>query len=269
MIASEYQAWITRASLNVEGALATELGTPARNVVTEDYLRSAMLRGLTLSFPQGASRIIREQAAGYSAACCVAGHSIGGSGRSIQHDIGIRGEPANNDMGAIVELKWATSNSVTHVAQDIWKLALTRSTANESSSRRTYLVLGGTMDGIKSTVNGLRNIGIDLKWSPAGKGGKWPKPSIINLERALKTQTGHKAIRQLLARGPHIRTPPDCWMKMRASLRYRWYAQLNSFQDSPSSAWRLLVWEIDHRNVGNKTITQHDLNLSCSELSGS
>jgi hypothetical protein len=251
MLASEYQGWLKRASQNVEGALGVELATPSRRVVTEDYIRAAMLRGFVLSYPQGAGQVEREAIVQWSDAKCIEGHSISGGGRPLQHDVGLNPEPdSDNDKGAAVELKWLTHTDTSRVAQDVWKLALSRTSDPEGSALRTYLVLGGTMDAIAGTMTGLRNIGCPLRWSPAGQGKDWPQPSTLNLCRMLETNKGASALRTLLSRGNHVRMPPPCWTKFRASLRWRWLRRIDDFRDSDSTAWRLLVWELDHRTIG-------------------
>lgn len=269
MIATEYQAWLERATQNVEGALGSELSTPTRTVITEDYLRSALLRGLALSYPEGAAQVERELDVNWNDADCIGGHAINGPGRRLQHDVGLHPEPnAANDSGAAVEIKWLTASAASNVAQDIWKLALARSTANEGSALRTYFLIGGSMDVIASTTTGLRNIGLPLRWSPAGRGKVWPRPSILELGSAFDAKVGREALLRLLRRGEHVRTPPACWSKLRASLRWRWYRRVGAFRNSPRVAWRLLLWELDHRSVGANTFDwdeemEHH-NVSCT-----
>ena len=191
----------------------------------------------------------------WSSAPCVGGHPISGSGRPLQHDVGLSGDQMDsNDNGAILELKWLTASAVTAVAQDIWKLAVTRTTMPEGRATRTYLAIGGDMKAISGTLSGLRNLGLVLRWSPAGRGSDWPKSSSINLSKAIATPTGSKALRQLLARGDHYRAPPACWARLRASLRARWYRSVDEFMGSEALAWRFLVWELDHLNIGGATL---------------
>jgi hypothetical protein len=255
MKGSSYQRWFQRASQNVEAALGAELSTPFRNVITEDYVRAAFMRGFALAFPDGAGRVQRESNVNWTAAPCVGGHPISGSGRPLQHDVGLSGDPMDsNDNGAILELKWLTASAVNAVAQDIWKLAITRTTMPEGSATRSYLAIGGDMNAIGGTLSGLRNLGLELRWSPAGRGSDWPRPSSIDLSKAIGTPTGSKALKQLLARGDHFREPPVCWARLRASLRARWYRRVDEFMGSEALAWRFLVWELDHRNIGDTTL---------------
>lgn len=109
------------------------------------------------------------------------------------------------------------------------------------------------MDDMSHTLAGLRNIGLVLRWSPAGRGNDWPQPSILDLGRAFQVPLGRKALQTVLARGKHVRTPPECWRRLRASLRCRWFRRLDKFRGSSALAWRLLLWELDHRGgaVGN------------------
>lgn len=255
MQGSKYQRWFQRASQNVEAALGAELSTPSRNIITEDYVRAAFMRGFALTYPDGASRVQRESNVSWTAAGCVGGHSIAGSGRPLQHDVGLSGDPEDpNDNGAILELKWLTSAGVSAVAQDIWKLAISRGTSPEGSATRSYLALGGDMRAISNTLSGLSNLGLALRWSPAGRGSAWPRPSSINLSKAIDTPIGSDALKRLLARGDHFRSPPACWAELRASLRARWFRSVGEFMGSSALAWRFLVWEFDHRNIGDTTL---------------
>lgn len=182
---------------------------------------------------------------------CVGGHAIEGSGGRLRHDVGVTPEAAAaNDHGAILELKWLTGAATGRAAQDIWKLALSRSTVPEGTAVRAYLALSGAMGPVKDTLAGLRNIGLTLRWSPAGTGTDWPKPSSLNLGKAIATPVGSGALRNLLKHGDHFRNPPDCWTKLRASLRWRWYQRVDCFRESEAVAWRFLLWELDHWAVG-------------------
>jgi hypothetical protein len=55
--------WIERAFLQVEAALTSEIATYAGEYLSEDYVRSAMLRGLILTNPKQAGRVEAEMEA--------------------------------------------------------------------------------------------------------------------------------------------------------------------------------------------------------------
>ena len=246
MRGSEYQSWFCRAFQSVEGALGVELSTPLRNVITEDYVRASFMRGFALSYPAGANRVQRESPVVWSNVECIGGHAIGGQGRPLQHDIGLSPEVGDtNDAGAILELKWLTGTGTETVAQDIWKLALSRSVMAEGRAVRTYLALGGSMAAVSNTLSGLRNLGLTLRWSPAGRGGDWPAPSGLDLDQAIRTRIGSRALHSLLRRGTHVRTPPRCRARLRASLRSRWFRSIDELRESEGAAWRFLLWELD------------------------
>jgi len=255
LLASEYVHWVERAALCTEGALGLEQSTPSRTVITEDYVRASILRGLALSFPRGADRVLRESSVGWDAADCVGGHAINGAGRPLQHDAAVAPEPGYaSDAGMALEVKWLTRTSPKSVAQDVWKLALSRSNTAELSALRTYLAVGGTMSDLSSTLTGLRNIGLDLRWSAAGAGADRPRPTTLDLSRTVATPMGAAALRELLKRGQHFRNPPACWQKLRASLRWRWVSRVETLRESDAVAWRIVVWELDHRTMGNSLI---------------
>jgi len=185
---------------------------------------------------------------GWSNAYCVEGHKINGSGRPLQHDVGISGEKdCASDQGAVLEIKWLTHVDTVAVAQDIWKLALSRSTQTEGQAVRTYLMVGGEKDAFKNTLAKLGKLSMPLRWSPAGRGKNKPRPSTLNLLTASEKTTGLKALQQLLKRGEHCRMPPETWAKVRASMRTRWFRSIGAFRDSKRCTWRCVLWELDHR----------------------
>lgn len=61
MTPTEYKTWVQRAFLAVEGTLALELLTPSRICITEELLRTAMIRGLAAANPEHAGRIETER----------------------------------------------------------------------------------------------------------------------------------------------------------------------------------------------------------------
>ena len=96
--------WIVRAFLQVEGVLASEIATRSGKFISEDYVRSAMLRGLMLSEPKMAHRVRAEMQAPWSGNPEWSDASAGNNRRPRQHDVGV--EPEGNDAGLVCEVKW-------------------------------------------------------------------------------------------------------------------------------------------------------------------
>jgi hypothetical protein len=223
--------------------------------MTEELLRSSLLRGLIGSCPVQASRVTREMTATWSGnPCCYdASHAVG-RGRPIQHDVGVR--PDGVDAGLSCEVKWLTVANPSVVAQDILKLAISRSTAAEGQAMRTFLLLGGNLRAISNTLASLRSAGFNLRWSPAGRGpDSKPPPTTIRISTGIFSHSlPRSAVEALISWGNsprHVRRCPPTWASIRASLRERWYR--NVVVDGKSTSWRLLLWEIDHRSVTNQS----------------
>ena len=82
------QEWMSKAFLVVEAALAMELATPSRVCMTEDYLRSSLIRGLSYSEPSRTSRVTAEltRRPDWGSLLNNPVHGGQGQGRPIQHD---------------------------------------------------------------------------------------------------------------------------------------------------------------------------------------
>lgn len=235
-----------------EGALASELCTSSRLSITEDYLRSAIMRGLILSNPAHGDRVAREYSVSWNNNPCIRDQNhTPGSGRPLQHDVAI--QPNDDDAGAFCELKWLTQANSKSVASDIWKLALSRSTEAEGSAARSYLLVGGLSHAFSGALSHLRGGHLNLRWSAAGGGGNTPAPTTLALKRSFTTSLSSKALFNLTGWGnnpTHYRSPPAVWASLRASVRARWYRTVST--PNGSVGWRLILWELDHRSVGNR-----------------
>lgn len=250
MNAGGYKSWIERAFLSVEGALASELATPGRLGMTEDYIRGALVRGLLITHPNEAHRVTREQDAKWTGNACF--HNPAhkpGAGRSIQHDVAIR--PSDADVGLVCEVKWLSQAQSRNVAADIWKLALSRSVSPEGAALRTYLLLGGESKIFSSVLTALRSVGLNLRWSAAGRGGNIPRPSTLSLQGSLSHSLSRNAWASLVGWGsqPHYRSSPETWASLRASVRSRWWRTIPV--DSGMVGWRMVLWELDHRGISS------------------
>lgn len=121
MNATDYSNWLIGAFCYCEAALAEEIATPSQLCITEELVRSALVRGLGHTRPGEAARLRTEEPAPYSGAACWNGaHSVP-SGRPVQHDIEVAAGP--NDSGAVVEVKWLKQIKAAELARDFWKLA--------------------------------------------------------------------------------------------------------------------------------------------------
>lgn len=243
-----------RAFLYAEGVLATELASATPVCMSEEFLRTSLLRGLIASAPDRVSRVVREMTASWAGRSCFFDpvHSPT-RGRPIQHDIGV--QPCSADAGLACEAKWLQSASSVAVAQDLLKPAISRSTDPEGRALRTYLLIGGNLRAIGDTLKTLRSARFNLRWSRAGRGsGLTPAPTTIQLAVGISSHfTPRTALEKLISWGSprrHLRNCPSTWASVRASLRARWYKTV--VVDGQSTSWRLLLWEIDHRSVDNQ-----------------
>src|SRR5690348_5455201 len=102
MDAGDFQDWMYRAFLFVEAALAHEMATPSRACMTEDYFRSALMRGLANSMPNAAMRVGGEENAPWAGNACWNDCGESAGGRPIQHDVVI--QPEGTDSGLLCEV---------------------------------------------------------------------------------------------------------------------------------------------------------------------
>jgi hypothetical protein len=248
MTAGEFQAWMSKAFLVVESALAMELATPSRVCMTDEYLRSSLVQGLSYSMPANAARVTAELPVSWTGSPCWRDptHPIS-TGRPIQHDVAV--QPDAVDSGLVCEVKWLKQAKADELAKDIWKLALSRSNTAEGQALRTYLLVGGEGDALSDTLATLRKNRIDLRWSQAGRQGRTPGPREVSLRRFLDKKLGEKALGSLLSWGnkpnKHYRTPSHCWSALRVSVRATW------LRSADTARWRAILWELDHRGTEN------------------
>lgn len=242
MNASEYHNWMERAFIYVEAALATELATPSQICMSEDYLRVSLIRGLANTRPDLAHRVDSEFDAPWTSSPCWhdANHGTP-QGRPMQHDVAIR--PDTNDAGMVCEVKWLKQAKGKELAKDIWKIALTRSTAAESNAVRTFLLVGGVGKPMSDTFNTIRNNKISIRWSNAGRKAGTPPPREIALDKFYKTKLGAESLHSTIGAGIHFRKPPDCWRQLRLTVRQKWHCTLDTLK------WRMCLFEFDHRGV--------------------
>lgn len=238
-----------------EGALATELATEIQVGMTEDYIRGSLLRGLILANPSGADRVVRELSVDWNNnSCRYNADHIPGAGRPIQHDIGIR--PGNGDQGLVCEIKWLSQANASHVALDLWKLALSRTISPEGDALRTYLLVGGESSVLAKVLRALREHKLNLRWSPSGSKYNVPNPTILPIEQSLAESLSLNSWLSLVSWGSnprHVRQAPETWASLRASVRARWFRTIPVA--GGTLGWRLILWELDHRSVGqNNTI---------------
>ena len=245
MNAGQYEHWMARAFLYIEAALATELATPSRVCMSEEYFRTALVRGLSHSEPNEANRITTEHAASWTKNTCWhdAAHGNTGQRRPIQHDVAVTAN--NTDSGMVCEVKWLKQAKGKEVMQDIWKLALTRTTASEAQATRTYLLLGGEASPFSDTFTTLHNNSFDLRWSNAGRSTGPPAARNVSLFDLYQSTTGRNALLALLSWSKHHRAPPDCWRMCRVTVRQLWVRTLSGV------GWRACLFEFTHRGTGS------------------
>ncbi len=235
-----------KAFLVVESALAYELATPSRICMSEDYLRVSLVRGLSYSLPNHASRVTSELDASWTTNNCWNDLSHGGPtgrGRPIQHDVAV--SPGPDDKGLICEVKWLKHAQGPRVAKDIWKLALSRGLDAEGQALRTYLLIGGEGDALSTTLRTLQNKHVNIRWSNAGRTFGTPAPRNINLKQFFSTPLGREALLSQLGWGNHYREPPETWKTLRLIVRSVWY------RTADTARWRVILFEFDHRGTGN------------------
>lgn len=251
MNALEYQKWMKKAFLAAEAALTSQIATPSASFVSEDFIRSALLRGLVLTNSKQAHRVECEEDVAWNYCADWKDNSLSPKGgRPIQHDVAVSKE--GEDKGLVCEVKWLKHADASTIAKDIWKLALTRSTDQEAKATRTYLLVGGTMSALSQTLATLRKNRLNLRWSKAGRGkNELPRATKLELYAALGAKLGFKAWREIITWGSapkKYRRSPGTWAALRASVRCRWVRAVEGV------SWRLVLWELDHWGVDPKTM---------------
>jgi hypothetical protein len=244
MQAGDYQDWMQRAFLYVEAALATELATPSRVCMTEDYFRASLVRGLANSKPEAAERVDTEFDAPWTGQACLHCGSQPEQGRPIQHDVAVK--PNDQDNGLVCEVKWLKSANAATIARDVWKLVLTRSSAQEMNATRCYMLLGGEADPVSDTLRSLRGHGLDLRWSRAGGQGFAKAARDLSLSKFLDSKLGADALAYQLGWGDHVRQPPVCWRSFRITRRGEpWVRTFDGL------GWRAVLFELHHHGAAD------------------
>lgn len=266
MNTADYSAWLERAFLFAQAAVAQELGNQFREAMSEERLRIEFLRGLVAALPAHAHRVKKEREVPWNGAVCVShGQHISGGGRPLAHDVKIDAEGGpSGDGGAYVEIKWVKKDEGSALAQDILKLALTRGVDRPKDATRTYLLVGGAQEAFASSLKSLGSLGATLRWSPAGRGDAWPKPTRVVIGKMVPETT--TVLRRLLTKGPkHLRLPPQTRWELKATLRERWMARLALANEK---GWRLALWELHSWGNGTDEIdwgpTLSTLGIGCA-----
>ena len=250
MSLSKNTDWMVRAFLQAKAALISEIATPSGAFISEDYVRSALLRGLMLSEPTKAARVKAEMPVTWTKnPCLLDGQSIS-TGSPLRHDVGV--EPQGDDPGMVCEVKWLKQQKAKALEQDIWKLALTRSTTPEMRATRTFLCVGGHADALGGTLATIRKNGLDLRWSTNGRAHTRPGDKILDLGKpATKGGPMAGALESLVGWGRkndrHFRTPPPTRQKYKLTLRDRWFLTVGE------RSWRIVLWELHCWGVRDNT----------------
>jgi hypothetical protein len=251
MNSSDYQSWMRKAFLYVEAALGQELATPSRVCMTEDYFRSALVRGLAASRPDLAHRIDTEvDARPWTTHQCIQCGTTDGQRRPMQHDVAVI--PDSNDQGLLCEVKWLKSPNPKAIAGDIWKLLLSRGIDAEQQARRTYLLLGGEMKALSDSLNSLRKHHVDFRWSNAGRNGGTPATRKLSAAKFLASNLGTNEFKQVLgwsSNPRHFRISSNMWAEMKISRRYEpWVKAIDG------TKWRAVMFELHHFGVTADTV---------------
>lgn len=254
---TEYQKWMERAFLYVEAALAMELATPSRVCMSEEYLRSSFVRGLSHSKPEEAGRVSIEWAAPWTdSPCWKDGVSVPGQGRKIQHDVRVSPETTSaQDSGLACETKWLKQAKSDEIVRDLWKLMLSKSTTAHGGALRSYLLVGGEGDAFINTMETLRKNAIHLNWRDGSKAA-----TEISLNALAKKHIGLNALRKLISWNANksFRTPPECLKNVKCIRRASWYRTLDG------TKWRMGLWELNHWGGASDAIDwlSHKQNLT-------
>ncbi|QQR86614.1 MAG: hypothetical protein IPJ76_00025 [Flavobacteriales bacterium] len=249
MTTTDYKEWMQRAFLKVEAALSEELITPASLCMTEDHIRSALVRGLAAAMPTHAHRIDTEKTVSWTNNPCWLGtNRVPEQGRPIQHDVFIA--PHDGDNGLACEVKWLKNEKAGEVLKDIWKLVLSRGIASEGSAMRIYFLLGGEGEHFRATINALYHHTprmADLSWQRTDQA--LPNPKRLTMANLLGTAKGKNAVRDLLKWGspPTYRTPPSCRNEFYTDTRATWRRPLDGQikkKDGGVLVWNAALWEI-------------------------
>lgn len=247
--------WIKRAFFHVQATLLGEIATHSGDYLSEDSIRSAMLRGLILTNPVEVARVHAEiPARAWTSNAPWDGQDPPANESPCRHDVGVA-PSARDKRGILCEVKWLKQSQTSAIFQDIWKLALSRGVADEESCPNTFLLIGGEHEPFSAVLTSLQKNSLDFRWSSAGRSAaKKPAPKTLNLERGLTNREAVcKAAATVLNRGTSgLRTPPECTQKLRLSVRNVWHESVGN------RSWTIVLWELDHRGVKDGIITWAD-----------
>lgn len=241
MNTADYSAWMERAFLYVEGALLQLAAEESPTRITEDFVRRALIKGLKEAKPAMANSVGMEETAPWNkAASVLRPNAKFGKGRSKQHDVKVK---ENNRLLLVCELKWLKTKSPESVMEDLWKLALTHSTApKEKDCCRTFVLVGGLKHAFQETLTALGRRKVDLHWSPQGKAKQWPRPTRIKFGSVQRKKWGFALLKDVLERRPgYYRHPPSVWQELRCSVLAR------SARTIRNAEWKVALWELDFR----------------------
>jgi hypothetical protein len=260
MTTISHREWLRRAFLFAEAALNQEIITPGRVCITEDYFRSAFVRGLLSAKPDLAHLVRSEHTAMWSANSCHFCACAQGRGRPIQHDVAIL--PSEFNPGVVCEVKWTKRPSAEGIAKDIWKLLITRGGETERQAWRSYLLIGGEQPAFSETLNQLRTSGINLRYSCAGRGVTRTKVQ-VSLDTFRRSNLGRKSLAALTgwgARKRHYRSVPDIRSDIIITRRCEpWIQRVES------AKWRAVLYELHSFGTsGSPVLAANDLYQSLS-----
>lgn len=248
--------WAVKAFLQVQAALMAEIASPSGEYISEDYVRSAMLRGLILADPANATQVEAEMEAWWSGALSVVDGVSKALGSPIRHDVGVK--PFGAHRGIACEVKWLKQQKKQAVLADIWKLVLSRSTLVEGEAMRALLLVGGESEAFEGTLRSLDGESVRLRWSSKGRRLKpdkkkkkplargLPAGTLLNLGTLVNRSVAAKtALMSLLgwAGGKHYRTPPATHGKFWLTCRARWWLTVGN------RSWRAVLWELDAHGI--------------------
>lgn len=246
---SEYQDWMKQAFLAVEAEVGNRLIQSTGKSITEDQIRQALIDGLKAAHPTRAIEVEREWPVPWSGAQAWVG-SGKAPAKSLRHDIAVK--PSTSDKGLVCEVAWLKTTATEKIIGDIWKVILTRSTQNEQSAVRTYLLIGGETKAFRDTLKALASRGAYIKWSKTK--GRLPGKHIVGVKGLLNDATGFKAFEKLLGWGTgkkrKYRTPPPMFKQYNLSVRATWFRRLGlDLRGKPQTdaAWHAVLCEVNCR----------------------
>jgi len=204
--------------------------------MSEEYLRSSFVRGLSHSNPTAASRVgIEWNAPWTDSPCWLDEQSIPGQGRKVQHDVRVEPELDAGENGLAGEVKWLKHAKSEEIVRDIWKLMLSRSDYAHGAALRCYLLVGGEGDAFLNATDTLRQNVIYLNWREDSE-----KTTAISLTALVRKEIGITSLRKLLAwnQNRNFRRPPACLKCINCARRASWYRTVDG------TKWRMGLWEL-------------------------